>query len=876
MAIHLAFSVSSLFKRSKKNAVHLAIAISSVLFVTQGGRTMPQIDIPASESHDSIMSSPAEVQRIHEWVRSAFLGLPPSNRIALTVRRQDHSVLQFGRSCIDTPLRIGSKMYKHGLGTHAVSEIAVVLPTGAKRFKTEVGVDNNYDTAGSRGSVTFAVSFDGVEAYESDVRKGNNGPLPLDITIPAGAKEMALKVGDAGDGPTCDQADWANARLILADSKTAYLDDNQLDILLSATTVPPFSFTYGGIPSSQLLPTMSRTVSEVSSRLEAKPNAYQTRIDQDALNRRIFLISWKNPLSGLEIVATVSEFKDYPAAEWVLTFTNSGSADTPIIENIQAVDVGLRSGYVKSPLIINQLHGDECSEHSFTPIRTEIDGGKSYSMAPTGGRPSSMTAFPWFNLEYAHQGCITAIGWTGQWAATIDRSGNGPARLRAGMEKTHLLLHPGESIRSPRVLVMPWEGDKQAAHVRFRRLIMFHYAAQLNHKPAWLPLNLQTYDRYNGREGWATEKGQLDYVRAAADLGFDSAWLDAAWFPGEFPNGVGNWYAKPVEFPNGLRPVTDLAHKLNLKYILWFEPERVAKGSQIATEHPQYVIGGTEGGLYKLNDLEARDWLTDLLSKRIDEWNLDVYRNDFNMDPLDYWRASDAPDRQGITEIRYVEGLYKMWDTLLQRHPGLLIDNCASGGRRLDLEMIMRSVPLWRSDTGCSPGHPEWNQMQSMQLAQYLPQFNISCWEPDFNEMRSSATMGVNTEFPYLEPDFAKTKARAVVKEAQRNRWFWYGDFYPLTDATVDPNQFAVFQIHRPDRDAGIVYGFRRKYCRTVGIIVGLSGLRPNSVYNVSTLGEDGKVSLVAKRTGKQLSDELPIKVSRPGASVLIRYEAVK
>jgi len=42
----------------------------------------------------------------------------------------------------------------------------------------------------------------------------------------------------------------------------------------------------------------------------------------------------------------------------------------------------------------------------------------------------------------------------------------------------------------------------------------------------------------------------------------------------------------------------------------------------------------------------------------------------------------DTPDRQGMTEIRYVEGLYEMWDELRAKHPGLLIDNCASGGRR--------------------------------------------------------------------------------------------------------------------------------------------------------------------------------------------------
>lgn len=58
-----------------------------------------------------------------------------------------------------------------------------------------------------------------------------------------------------------------------------------------------------------------------------------------------------------------------------------------------------------------------------------------------------------------------------------------------------------------------------------------------------------------------------------------------------------------------------------------------------------------------------------------------------------------------MTEIRFVEGHYAMWDELREKNPGLWIDNCAGGGRRIDLEMCMRSVPLWRSDTGYWSGH---------------------------------------------------------------------------------------------------------------------------------------------------------------------------
>ncbi len=305
----------------------------------------------------------------------------------------------------------------------------------------------------------------------------------------------------------------------------------------------------------------------------------------------------------------------------------------------------------------------------FSRSRLTLETGKPVTLAPEGGR-SSNGAFPFFNVQYGNEGMITAIGWSGEWRASLERSEAGPATLRAGMENVSLKLRPGEKIRTPRILVMPWKGGLLAAHNRFRRLMLFEYAPRRNERPPQLPIALQCYDRYNAtRPDWGTEATQIRVVKDAYNAGCDAHWLDAAWFEGGFPNGVGNWFCPPGRFPNGLKPISDACHALGLKFIVWFEPERVAPGTQIAREHPEFVFGGDNGGLFKLNDPTARRWLADLLSRRITEYGIDTYRNDFNIDPLGYWRQADAPDRQGMTEIQYVEGLYSLWDELLAGHP---------------------------------------------------------------------------------------------------------------------------------------------------------------------------------------------------------------
>lgn len=839
----------------------LAILSLSVAFALNcAAQPTAESDLPAAETEDAVMASPEEVLQVVNWISTAFTqtGAPGAKpRIALALRRQDHNVLRFGQSCMETPLRIGSQTYAHGLGTHAFSEIAVAVPKGATRFNAVVGVDHNEDTQGTRGSVQFIIELSGKEIFHSGTLKGSDAALPVSVDLPSGAGEIILKVSDAGDGVACDQADWADARFVMAEGGERWLDDGQPNLLLQGS-VPPFSFTYAGKTSSALLPTWPRT--------------FQTRDYPDRFERQV---RWQDPQTGLAVSAVVQTFKRYPAADWVLHFENCGTQDIPVLENVQVVDVGLATGTAKNPAKLNQLRGDSCGEESFTPFSTSLQGKQAIRLAPTNGRSSAVSAFPFFDFQYGQQGIVAAVGWTGQWAASFDRSEQGPTRFQAGMERIRLSLHPGEKIRSPRILLLHWQGDRRAALNRFRRLMLFHYVPKLHDRPVLLPVVMQCFDRYSwSRSDWATESGQIAAVRSAHELGFNTHWLDAAWFPGGFPNGVGNWSAKPKEFPNGLKPLGDECHRLGMRFVLWFEPERVAAGTALAREHPEFVLGGEQGGLFKLNDPAARRYLTDLLSQRIGEYGIDVYRNDFNIDPLDFWRRNDTADRQGMTEIRYVEGHYAMWDELRAKHPGLLIDNCASGGRRIDLETCMRSVPLWRSDTSCSPGHPEWNQVQTMGLSQYLP-FHTACvWTPESYDIRSGATAGLVCQFDYMAPTFNKELAKASIEEVKANQKYWYGDFYPLASASLAPEQFVAYQVHRPDIDAGLVLAFRHSECNFVGLIVGLSGLQPAHQYSVELVDASHKTT-VRSLTGQELMDGLELRAAARSGNLLVRYRGV-
>jgi alpha-galactosidase len=271
-----------------------------------------------------------------------------------------------------------------------------------------------------------------------------------------------------------------------------------------------------------------------------------------------------------------------------------------------------------------------------------------------------------------------------------------------------------------------------------------------------------------------------------------------------------------------------------MKFVLWLEPERVSANSRIAREHPEWVLhAGPGDGLFNLGHPAARAWLTDYLSTCFKEWGVDVFRMDFNIDPLRFWKTADAPERQGISEIRYVEGLYELWDELVHRQPGLTIDNCASGGRRIDLETVSRSYPLWRSDAGCASGHAEWDQIQVAGLSLYVPQHTGGVWDDDPYTFRSAATMGVSLCWDARDPGRSLARTRAALDEVKQLRPLYLGNYYPVFPITQRADTWAGWQFDRPDLGKGFVTLLRRPDCPYASAELKLRDLAPQAKYEL-------------------------------------------
>ena len=157
---------------------------------------------------------------------------------------------------------------------------------------------------------------------------------------------------------------------------------------------------------------------------------------------------------------------------------------------------------------------------------------------------------PFFNLQWPQGGLVGAVGWSGQWAlraCTARRRVK--LELQAGQQTTHFKLQPGETVRTPRILLVMWQGeDPLRGHNLFRRLLTAHYLPQRNGEVAVAPTTWNSWFSFNEGNG-VNEANQLDWIARTAQAGMECYWLDAGWFEGGWPNGVGSWVPGPTAVP---------------------------------------------------------------------------------------------------------------------------------------------------------------------------------------------------------------------------------------------------------------------------------------------------------------------------------------
>src|ERR1700722_6566146 len=352
-------------------------------------------------------------------------------------------------------------------------------------------------------------------------------------------KRLALQclvIAILGCGPLANRAATA------ADHSSDNRQDNQWlkEHLLYEKSQLPFLFVYAIQGSSAHLKAWSKKV-------ETK------QLDNIRTQHTVI---WTDPKTGFQVRLEALEFANSAVVEWTAYFKNEGKADAPILEYVQALDTSFSVTGEGIPTI---LYSKGCGVmDTYSLQKKPLNQLESFQLtSESGGK--SVDTIPFFDIVTGGRGLIGAVGWPGKWAISFSRPTQGAIAVTAGMSSTHISLHPGEEIRTPEILLLPWVGDDIDAHNVLRRHILKFHTPQYDGKPVVLPVS------HLGWGGMKTSTSlKLIEQITKEKIGFENFWMDAGWYGADRPVDefqvfgkedwflhAGNWRVNEVPHPDG-------------------------------------------------------------------------------------------------------------------------------------------------------------------------------------------------------------------------------------------------------------------------------------------------------------------------------------
>ncbi len=616
---------------------------------------------------------------------------------------------------------------------------------------------------------------------------------------------------------------------------------------------------------------------------EGVPVCVEARIPEEKVSEFVFEGTLPG---GIKVRAECLEYSDCPVREIFFTVKNDSDADSGRIGDM-ALSLSLP---LKNP-IIKYGNGDTCRSDGYSFFETDLS--EPLSLSPTSGT-SCQGAFPYFTVTGEEYEARIAVGWPGKWRADFSAE-NGTVSFSCSQDRLGTILHPGETLRSPRMTFMIYEkGCVPYTGINtWRRWYLKHILPHGNGDYPGPALCLHNFmaggmPEFTG----ADEENQTTALETYISRGLrpDIWWIDAGWYPcgGEWKR-TGTWRPDDKRFPDGLAPIGRKCRENGVKLLLWFEPERVYEGSELDSAHPEWLLtkrndDGTvaKNRLLNLGNTDALSFICRHVDGLIKTSGVGVYRQDFNFDPLPYWIQNEGPDRTGYPENAHIQGYLAYWDYLLSNNPGLLIDSCASGGRRNDLETMRRAVTLHYTDVGYG-NHPI-KQKQHREMFEWIPYFRAH----DMNWFdRATKTYGKSSKtdpFSYQnaftpamtsmikhdapKEDISEARKYSLIQK-RAARLELDGDFYPLTECRADPADAYAIQFDSPERNEGFVQIIMNHLSPDSVFRAFLHNVRDGRVYRF----EDPVSGNAFEATADEIKRGLELKVD-PGQALILFYSS--
>jgi len=256
----------------------------------------------------------------------------------------------------------------------------------------------------------------------------------------------------------------------------------------------------------------------------------------------------------------------------------------------------------------------------------------------------------------------------------------------------HKELTPGETFESVQVAVAVGTSFDSALEelTNYRRKIVKKHPVDVK-----LPVIFNDYMHCL----WAdpTTEKLLPVIDKAAEAGAEYYCMDAGWYAdGFWWDTVGEWQPVPWRFPNGIKEVFDYIKSKGMVPGIWLEIESMGVNCPILDQftddcffmrHGRRVI---DHGRYQLDfrNEKVRKFATGVVDRVVNEYGVGYIKFDYNIEG-GLGTEVDA-DSFGDGLLEYNRAFLRWLDEVLAKYPNLIMENCSSGGMRMDYAMLQR------------------------------------------------------------------------------------------------------------------------------------------------------------------------------------------
>lgn len=593
-------------------------------------------------------------------------------------------------------------------------------------------------------------------------------------------------------------------------------------------------------------------------------------------------------IGGLSIKADSKIVNEYGQVEYTVYFENVSDKPTQVLSDVYALDMDFDG---KDP-VLRGCMGDH--DNWYSAYEHDLCKGDKYFLS-LGGRATHIV-FPYFDLCHGGGGTMIALGWAGTWEALFSAEGN-KTHVRAKTDVSlNAVLMPGEKIRTGLVVFLPYKGRNYDDATNLWRAWFMKYnlpKANAANDPL-LPFSTAGFASDTGlpnsdgsiSERSFTWKPTLDKL-AAEDMIPDFRWFDAGWYYDPEGNTVetdwwgtvGTWELDRQKWPDdSFLQSNEACHKLGMKVLTWFEPERVTNVPALCRNYGYKEEWSIGDGRVRTNDLGDPDclaWTLGRITKFMGDHGVDMYREDNNSDPGFAWPYKDGREtekygvpRYGVTENKCICGHYALWDGIIAycREHGkcTFVDSCASGGGRNDIESMRRGFPLMRSDFDRTSSSMRLSQTST--FCRWIP-FHGSCTKETATQLEASKGKGSS---PYVArasflpiynygEEFTHNKEldydlmRRNYNEWKSVRRLLTKDMYVLTPWRHDSDRahWTAFAYDDPEKGESVLLAFRMEEAESETFTAKLQFAVPGAAYEIRNADTEETTRL----DGKALRD---------------------